>query len=86
MIDNSKPWYRSMTVWAGILLFYCGAMETYIAVWFPLLGAESVVLDRQEVITMALKTIPLLGSVIGLAGVILGRTRADTKLGFHNEE
>jgi hypothetical protein len=82
----TKPWYRSMTIWAAIFLFYCGAAETYIAVWYPLLGAESVVLDRQEVITMALKTMPLLGSVIGLAGVILGRTRADTKLGFIDDK
>ena len=80
-----KPWYRSMTVWAGLLLFYCSLAETYIAVWYPLLGEGSVVLDRQEVLTMAFKTIPLVGSIIGLAGVIHGRTRADTPLGFKDD-
>ena len=69
-------------MWGTFIVFYCGVAETYIAVWYPLLGEASVTLDRQEVLTMAFKTVPLVGSFVGLAMAILGRARADTPLGF----
>lgn len=68
--EVSKPWYSSLTIVSGVVLFLAAATETALPLWYP-------PITKQEAIGVTLKTLPLLASLVG---VVYGRYRAQTRV------
>lgn len=67
--DKTKPWYASRAVWGGI-----------IAVGSAAAGALGYNMDAEVQLNLV-ELLPVLGSAIGGLLAVVGRIKADSKIG-----
>ena len=77
---ETKSRWASLTYWGAIFVFLAACAETYLVIWLPLANGEMVLLTESDYWTVGLKSVPILGQIIGASVAIVGRNRAKTRL------